>query len=74
MEVAASVAEMDRNHAVLGLADDAAPLPLHAGSFVPLLDVAGLVDEPDGLRPGVIGGDEAVQPVAHAGPRPTSTG
>ena len=65
MEVIAGVAQVDRDGAVLGLADDAAPLPLHAGGLVPLLDVAGLVEDPDDLRPGVVGADESLQPVAH---------
>ena len=38
---------------------------LHAGGLVPLLDVAGLVDDADGLRAGVVGADEVLQPVAH---------
>ena len=55
---------MDRDDAVLLLADGAAPLPLHAGGLVPLLDVAGLVEDADRVGPGVLVADDLLEPVA----------
>src|SRR5450432_583210 len=66
MEVAGRVAQMDRDDAILLLADAAAPLPLHAWSLVPLLDVARLIDEPDRRGARVIADDDFVQPTAQA--------
>ncbi len=64
MEVVARQAQMNRNDAVLGLAQPAAPLLLHAGGLVPLLGVAGLIEDPDGVGTLVLGGDEVLEPVA----------
>jgi hypothetical protein len=46
------VGQVDGDDAVLLLADGPTPLALDAGGLVPLLDVAGLVEDPDGVRPG----------------------
>src|SRR5512135_885507 len=35
------------------------------GGLVPLLGVAGLVEEPDGVRALVLGGDESLEPIPH---------
>ena len=55
---------MDRDDTVLLLADGAAPLPLHAGGLVPLLDVAGLVEDADRVGTGVLVADDVLEPVA----------
>jgi hypothetical protein len=55
---------VDRDDAVLGLADRAAPLPLHAGGLVPLLDVAGLVEDGDGVGAGALVADDLLEAVA----------
>ena len=65
VEAVAGVGEVDRDDAVLLLADGAAPLPLHAGGLVPLLDVAGLVEDPDRVGPGVLVADDLLEVVAH---------
>ncbi len=64
VEAVAGVGEVDRDDAVLLLAGGSAPLPLHAGGLVPLLDVAGLVDDPDGAGAGVLVADGLPDPVA----------
>jgi hypothetical protein len=64
VEAVAGVGEVDRDDAVLGLADRTAPLPLHAGGLVPLLDVAGLVEDRDGVGAGVLVADDLLEPVA----------
>ena len=61
VEVVGGVAQVDRDDAVVLLADGPAVLPLHARRLVPLLGVAGLVDEPDAVRAGVVAGDDVVQ-------------
>src|SRR5512135_2528025 len=65
VEVAAGQPQVDGDEAVLGLAQAAAPLLLDAGGLVPLLGVAGLVEEPDGVRALVLGGDESLEPIPH---------
>ena len=64
VEAVAGVGEVDRDDAVLGLADGAAPLPLDARGLVPLLDVAGLVEDRDGVGPGMVVADDVLEPVA----------
>src|SRR5438270_1461828 len=64
VESVPGVGQVDRDDAVLLLADGAAPLPLDAGGLVPLLDVAGLVEDPDGMRPGVVVADDPLEVVA----------
>ena len=66
MEVAPRVAQVDRDDAILLLADGSAPLPLHARRLVPLLDVARLVDEPDRMGTLGIAADDFVQPTAQS--------
>ena len=65
MEVAGGVAQVDRDDAVVLLADRPAVLPLHARRLDPFLGIAGLVDEPDAVRAGVPAGDDVVQPLPH---------
>ena len=65
MEVAAREAEVDSDHAVLDLAEAATPLLLDPGGLVPLLGVAGLVDDPDGVRADLLSGDDLLEPVEH---------
>src|SRR5208337_2364297 len=65
VEVAAGEAEMDGDHAVLGLAQAAAPLLLDPGCLVSLLGITRLVDDPDSMRPGVLGGHDPEEPVTH---------
>src|SRR5512142_3080233 len=65
VEVAAGQPQLDGDDAVLGLAQPAAPLLLDAGGLVPLLGIAGLVEEPDGVGALVLGGDEPLESVAH---------
>ena len=60
VEAVAGVGEVDRDDAVLLLAGGAAPLPLDAGGLVPLLDVAGLVDDRDGVGTGVLVADDVL--------------
>jgi hypothetical protein len=57
---------VDGDEAVLGLAQPAAPRFLHAGRLVSLVHVAGLVEEPDGVWPLVLGGDESLEPIPQA--------
>ncbi len=64
VEAVAGVAQVDRDQAVLRLAPRSAPLALHARRLVPLLDVAGLVDDADGMRPGVLIADDVLESVA----------
>src|SRR5512143_1556049 len=65
MEVAAGEPQVDGDDAILGLAQPAAPLLLHAGGLVPLLVVAGLVEEPDGVGALVLSGAEPLESVTH---------
>src|SRR5512142_595149 len=65
VEVVAGVAQMDRHDAVLELADGAAVLTLHTGGLVPLLDIAGFVEDADGVRAGVLVADDLLEPVPH---------
>jgi hypothetical protein len=64
VEAVAGVGEMDRDEAVLLLADGAAPLALDAGGLVALLDVAGLVEDGDRVGPGVLIADDLLEAVA----------
>ena len=66
MEVVSRVAQVDRDDAILLLADRSAPLPLHAWRLVPLLDVARLVDEADRMGAPKIAADDFVQPTAQS--------
>src|SRR5512143_2552253 len=61
VEAVAGVAQVDGDDAVLLLADGAAVLPLHAGGLVPLLDVAGLVEDAYGVRTGVLVADDDLE-------------
>ncbi len=65
VKIAASEAQVDGDDAVLGLAQTATPLFLNPGSFVPFLDVAGLVDHPNRMGAGVFGSHVALEPIAH---------
>ena len=51
---------MHGDNAVVLLAHGPAVLPLDARRLGPLLRVAGLVDQPDAVRAGVVSGDEVV--------------
>jgi hypothetical protein len=64
MEAVAGVGQVDRDDAILGLAHRPAPLPLDAGGLVPLLDVAGLVEDADGVGPGVLVADDVLEAVS----------
>ncbi len=66
VEIAGGVGEMHRDDAVLRLADGAAPLPFDAGSFVPLLHVAGFVHHADRITPRVIPHYNLLQPLSGA--------
>jgi hypothetical protein len=57
--------QVDADHAVLSLTETAGPLFLNAGSLVPFLDIAGLVDDPDLMGAGMLGGHDVLQPIAH---------
>ena len=64
VEAVTGIAQVDRDDAVLLLAQRAAPLALDTGRLVPLLDVAGLVDDADGMRPGMFVADDVLELVA----------
>jgi hypothetical protein len=63
VELIGGVAQVDRDDAVVLLADGPAVLPLHARRLDPLLGIAGLVDQADAVRAGVLAGDGVVQPL-----------
>jgi len=65
VKVAACETQVDGDDAVLGLTQAAGPLFLNAGSLVPLLDVAGLLDDPDRMGAGMLGSHDVLQPIAH---------
>lgn len=65
VKIARRVAEMDRHDAILRLADRAAPLSLDARRLVSLFHVAGFVDDPDRVRPGVFLDHQLPQPTPH---------
>ena len=58
-------APVDGDGAVLLLADGAAPLTLHAGGLVSLLDVAGLVEDADRVWRGGLVADDLLEAVAN---------
>src|SRR5205814_1199520 len=62
--------QVNGDDAVLGLAQPAAPLLLHAGGLVPLLGIAGLVDQADGVRARVLGGHQALESIPQLVLRP----
>ena len=64
MEAVAGIGQVDGDDAVLGLSDAATPLALDARGLVALLDVAGLVEDADGVRPGVLIADDVLEPIA----------
>ena len=57
---------MDRDDAVLDLAQVPAPLPLHTGRVRPLLDEAGLAGQADRHAGRVLGRDDLLDSIAHA--------
>src|SRR5271166_310965 len=66
MEIAAGVAEVNGDGAVLLLADRTAPLPLHSGRLVSFFDEAGFVDDSHRISAGMLASDDLLQPIAHA--------
>ena len=56
---------MDRDQAVLLLADGTAPLPLYAWSLVTFLDVAGFVEDANRIGAYLFGGDELLESITH---------
>ncbi len=56
---------MDGHDAVLSFAPRAAPLPLDSRRLVSLLVITGLVDDPDGLRMGMLPNDDLGHALAH---------
>src|ERR1700733_2672565 len=58
--------ELHRDHAVGGLAEPAAILPLHAGRFLAGLGMTGVVDDADGLGILVIACDDLLDTIAGA--------
>src|SRR5262249_16199667 len=66
MELIAGVAQVNRNDAVILLANGTAPLTLHPRSFVSLLDETGLVDDSDGMGTVVFGSNHLLELIAGA--------
>jgi len=65
VEVGRSVAQVDRDHAVLRLADHAAVLALYTGRLVALLDEAGLIQYADAVSMPVPCRDRLLTAIPH---------
>jgi hypothetical protein len=58
---------MDRDHTVLHLATVTAPLPVHSDRLAAALAHTRLVDHPNRLRMGMLGGHDLLATVAELG-------